>query len=408
MILEILLGGAVWLGAEKLKQGVGDKQKLDRIFRKCGLYVKYNGQEETPKLLRSAKKESYIEYIYRLPEGLSFKDFEKKHDVIEQSLNSGSEEITLSDIQKLDLRSDLRKQIQSIKKQKNKRKEVVMMFDKVLSVKVYHETLKDFYPYSKDMLKGCKGWEVPIGKTLTGLIKHDMQKHMIVAGATDFGKTNVIKLIITSLLERKPAETILTLIDLKGGLAFSRFKNIPQLNGIATNLVKALKVLEGVKIQIKGVFDYLEENGFEDVKEARIEKRHFIFIDECAELSSHGEKDREIKKLKVQCEEIMSYIARLGRAAGFYIVYSTQYPTAEVLSTQIKQQCDARICLRVKNDYASKVVIDQEGAEKLPQIKGRAIYQTSENIILQVPYIDNKYIEEVVKNVQSSSSSNGW
>ena len=399
MIIELLLGGAVWFGAEKLKPGYGDKQKLDRIFRKCGLYVKYKGEEDTPKLLRVANKESYTEYVYRLPEGLDFKEFEKKKDTIEQSLNSSNNQIEFSDVKKLDLKENLKEQIQSIKKQKNKRKEVVMMFDKVLNLKVYHERLKEKYMYDGSILKGLKDWEVPIGHTLTGIIKHDMQKHMIVAGATDYGKTNVIKLMITSLLERKPNDTILTLIDLKGGLAFSRFRGIPQLNGIAKSVDEAIEVLKDVKEQLVGVFNYLESSGFEDVKEAKINKRHFIFIDECAELSSTGEKDPDIKALKIECEQIMADISRRGRAAGFYIIYSTQYPTAEVLGTQIKQQCDARLCLRVKNDYASKVVLDEEGAEKLPQIKGRAIYQTSENIIMQVPYIDNKYIEGVVKNV---------
>jgi len=401
MIIELALASALWMGAEKMKRGSGDKQKLDRIFRKCGLYVKYNGVEDTPKLLCCSKKESYTEYVYRLPEGLGFKDFKKKHDVIEQSLNSNSSDITLSDLVRLDVRRSLKKQVSSIKRDKNKRKEVIMTFDKVLKLQIYHDRLKDYYEYNSDILSKCKDWEVPIGHTLTGIIMHDMQKHMIIAGATDFGKTNVAKLMMTTILERRPGDVILTLIDLKSGLAFNRFKGIKQLNAIATDVYEALEVLQQVKSQLVAVFNYLEKNNFEDVKEAGLSKRHFIFIDECAELSSHGETDKEIKKIKVECEYLMADIARRGRAAGFYIIYSTQYPTAEILSTQIKQQCDARLCLRVKNDYASKVVIDEEGAEKLPQIKGRAIYQTSENIILQVPFISNQYIEGVVNNVLS-------
>lgn len=399
MIIELALAAGVWMGAEQLKTGFsgGDKKKLDRIFRKCNLYVKYNGVEDTPKLLRTAKKESYTEYVYRLPEGLGFKDFEKKHDVIEQSLNSNSSNMELSDFKGLRLQRDIKKQILSIKKDKKKHKEVVMSFDKVLNVKVYHDKMKDFYEYDGSILSSCKDWQVPIGHTLTGIIMHDMQKHMILAGATDYGKTNVMKLIITALLERRPDDTILTLIDLKSGLAFNRFRNSKQVNTIATNAVEALETLQLVKTQLVEVFEYLQQNNFEDVKEAKLSKRHFIFIDEVAELSSHGETDKDIKKVKIECESIMADIARRGRAAGFYIIYSTQYPTAEVLSTQIKQQCDARICLRVKNDYASKVVLDQEGAEKLPQIKGRAIYQTSENITMQIPFISNTYIEGVVK-----------
>ncbi len=400
MLLEVIVAGGVWASAQYFKSGQGDKQKLDRIFRKCGLCVKYDGKEDTPKLVRSNSTDSYTDYVYRIPEGLGLKDFISKQQVIEDSLNSSSGVIGLEDIKQLDLKGDLKKQFRNIKGKKNALKEVSITFNKVLTIRVYSEKIKDRYDYHKDILNGLKDWEVPIGYTREGLIKHDMQKHMIVAGATDFGKTNTIKMIITSLLERRPNDTILTLIDLKGGLAFSRFKEIPQLNSLATDLDSAKAALINVKDQLQGVFNYLQTNGYEDVKEAGINKRHFIIIDECAELSSSGEKNSELKAIKIECEEIMSHIARLGRAAGFYVVYSTQYPTSDVLSTQIKQQCDARICLRVKNDYASKVVIDQEGAEKLPQIKGRAIYQTHENITLQIPYVSNEYIEGVIGNVK--------
>ncbi len=71
MIVELLLGGAAWLGVEYLKEGHTDKQRLDRIFRKCGFYIKYNQKEDTPKLLRTKKAEDHTEYVYRLPEGLT-------------------------------------------------------------------------------------------------------------------------------------------------------------------------------------------------------------------------------------------------------------------------------------------------------------------------------------------------
>ena len=212
MIIELLVGGAAWLGAEYYKQGRGndEKKKLDRIFRKCGLVVKYDGQEDTPKLLRSSVKENYVEYIYRIPEGLSFKKFLDKKEIIQDSLNSNKEEMSLVDLLKK-------------KKPNTARKEVVISFDKVLSLKVYHNHLKDYYEYDKTFSEKCKGWEVPVGLTKDlELLKLDLQKHCIVAGATDMGKSNIIKLWITSLLERRPDGTILTLIDLKSGLAFNR------------------------------------------------------------------------------------------------------------------------------------------------------------------------------------------
>jgi S-DNA-T family DNA segregation ATPase FtsK/SpoIIIE len=46
---------------------------------------------------------------------------------------------------------------------------------------------------------------------------------------------------------------------------------------------------------------------------------------------------------------------------------------------------------------ASRVVLDDAGAEQLPYIKGRAIYQTDRKHIVQTPFIENDTIEKIIK-----------
>ncbi|ADU30385.1 FtsK/SpoIIIE domain-containing protein [Evansella cellulosilytica] len=399
MLIEVLLGGAVWAGAEAMKRGVTDKQKLDRIFRKCGLYVKYNGKEETPKFIRSNQKESYTEYVYRIPEGLGFKDFEKKREIIEDSLNSSNNNITLSDVKKFDIKGDYKKQINEIKKSKIQQKEIVMTYNKLLTVKVFNQPLTDYLPYENT----CGGWNVPIGVTRTEFIKHDFEKimHMVVAGTTRYGKSIFLKNVITTLLLNQPKNVSFTLIDLKGGLTFNRFSQCPQIQNNTSEPEESLEVLQIINSQMDEVMEYLKQNNYENVQEAKIPNRHYIIIDEGAELAPGIEKDKDLKAIKNDCEVILSRIARIGGALGYRLIYATQTPYSEVLNHNIKQNCDAKLCFKLQTDKASEVVLGEgiTDAHHLPFIKGRGVYLTDRKHIVQTPMIENDYIEGVVKGV---------
>jgi S-DNA-T family DNA segregation ATPase FtsK/SpoIIIE len=64
-----------------------------------------------------------------------------------------------------------------------------------------------------------------------------------------------------------------------------------------------------------------------------------------------------------------------------------------VIPRQCKQNSDAKISFRVQSATASRVVLDETGAENLPQIKGRAIYQTADKReILQTPLMTSEII----------------
>ncbi|MED4354799.1 FtsK/SpoIIIE domain-containing protein [Schinkia azotoformans] len=408
MIIESILAGSVWIGAEYLKNGYGgnEKKKLDRIFRKSGLYIKYNGKEDTPKLLRVSRKESFIEYIYRIPEGLSFSDFEKKKQVIEDSLNSSKNtpEFSFSMIREFDLKGDYKKQIQSIIEPKSTLKEVYLSFDRVLKIKVFNEPLTDYLPYEK--VPKCGDWEIPIGVTRTGFIKHSFDKimHMVIAGTTRYGKSIFLKNVITTLLLNHPKRVSFILIDLKGGLTFQRFKDCPQVISIASNAEESLEVLEMVNNQIDEVMEFMKANGYENVQEAGIKNRCFIIVDEGAELSPNIEKDTDLKKIKGKCETILSRIARVSGALGYRLIYATQTPYSEILNHNIKQNCDAKLCFKLQSNKASEVVLGEgiTDAAHLPFIKGRGVYITDRKHIVQTPMIENDYIERVVNNVINS------
>jgi S-DNA-T family DNA segregation ATPase FtsK/SpoIIIE len=55
---------------------------------------------------------------------------------------------------------------------------------------------------------------------------------------------------------------------------------------------------------------------------------------EAAELSSQGESNKEVRKMKVECEHIIAEIARIGGGLGYRLIFATQYPTADTLPRQ--------------------------------------------------------------------------
>jgi S-DNA-T family DNA segregation ATPase FtsK/SpoIIIE len=153
---------------------------------------------------------------------------------------------------------------------------------------------------------------------------------------------------------------------------------------------------------VKDMFESIEElksNGYiTNVKELN-RKRRFIIVDEAAELAPKG--DPNTKKILYACQDMLSSIARLGRAVGYRLIFATQYPTGDTLPRQIKQNADCRIGLRLTTATASEVVIDEKGLEELPyQLPGRAIMKTDRKTELHIPYISDSTVWEVLKGYE--------
>jgi DNA segregation ATPase FtsK/SpoIIIE, S-DNA-T family len=123
-----------------------------------------------------------------------------------------------------------------------------------------------------------------------------------------------------------------------------------------------------------------------------------VIIDEVGELNPDEAVDREEKQLKQKCQKYMSQIARLGASVNFHLVLASQYLTGDVIPRQCKQNSDAKLCFRVQSGTASRVILDTDGAENLPEIRGRAIYQTADKrTIIQTPLIDSETIQNAIR-----------
>lgn len=402
MLLEIassILVGA-GLGYMKLKEGKNEAAKIERIAKNCGLFVKEGGEVKTIQLLRRTKFDGGVEYAFRIPLGLSFSDFQKKLDHFQDGLNNKKTliDVNWNDIKEINLKGDIKDQIQTIVHKEQIRKEIEMEYDGLLKIRIFNKPLTTIFPYTEEW--STHGWAIPIGTTRQGMIWLDTDtfQMILVAGIPRYGKTVFQKLLISHLIHKHPKNVKFTLLDLKGGLAFNRFKDCSQVNCVAQNAIQSLEALKKVQADMEKQMARFLAQGYEDIKESNYKDRYFIIVDEGAELSSSGETDTEMKKVKKECESILSDIARRGSGIGFRLVYCTQYPTSETIPRQVRRNAVARLCFPLDTGIASQTVLDEEGAESLPLIQGRAILKTDKKHTIQTTFISNDQIHKIIKN----------
>jgi hypothetical protein len=112
--------------------------------------------------------------------------------------------------------------------------------------------------------------------------------------------------------------------------------------------------------------------------------------------------------------EIHKKVEELVSTAGYvniHVIIATQRPEARItLPANIKQGLNARICFRTADTNNSVVILDEEGAETLPNIKGRAILRDGEKHIIQVPKLTYdeciKLLKPYERNVSRETTTN--
>lgn len=403
LIFELLttsiMGGIATTAFMKSKGlATNESGKIQRIMSLSGLNVKDGKDTLTTQLIKKKQYDWGWEYKYRIPLGRSFNDYEAKRKIFEDGLNNRRQRIKLNDLRQIDFNDGIIPQLQSLWKTKlTEQKEIELDYDGLLIVRVYDKPLAKEVPYVKG-----GSWKVTVGITraLNEMKYHDFEKipHLVLGGATRYGKSNFINSMICSLIQSEPEHTKLFLIDLKGGVELCDYENIKQTVSIAYEPEEALRSLQMAYTKMRELQSELKRLGKKNVQQANIKERYFMVIDEVGELNAAEAVTRDEKKMKQECQTIMSQIARLGAGLGFRLVVATQYPVGDVIPRQVKQNADAKLCFRVQSGVASRVVLDAEGAEALPMIKGRAIYQTADKCeILQTPLITSEIIHDIIQ-----------
>jgi S-DNA-T family DNA segregation ATPase FtsK/SpoIIIE len=261
---------------------------------------------------------------------------------------------------------------------------------------------------------------IPIGVDVGNTpIWADLTKlpHLLIAGATNSGKSVALTSLVTSLIDHKtPDECRLWLIDPKR-VELAAFADAPHVEAIATTPEDALDVLINVvdimdyrysEFAIAGVRNVAEFN--DAVASGTITMFHMpyqvVVIDEIADLMMTSGKATEARIVR---------LAQLGRAAGIHLVLATQRPTKDVVTGLIGANVPSRWAFSVRSVTDSMVALDQTGAQALYG-QGDSLWLPAgadKPIRVQAVYTDDDTIAGVVNtasfnarnlNVETSAS----
>lgn len=248
-----------------------------------------------------------------------------------------------------------------------------------------------------------------IGVGYNGIVTIDLTKtpHIMIAGETGSGKSNILKLLVYQSLIKCYD---ITLIDFKRGVSFANFSNVVK---IIYEYETACEELEHMVNETKRRLDLFREMKVDNIKDynriATTKLRgEIIFIDELAELLSV--RDKELSKCLYDSLETLT---RLSRAVGIHLIMGIQRPDSTVINGQIKNNVSCRLCGRFVDKEPSRIMLNSDSASKLPNVKGRFILKDDELQEFQsfyypdtIVFPDKTMVEEVEQEEQKPKLNN--
>lgn len=220
---------------------------------------------------------------------------------------------------------------------------------------------------SREFKKSESPLSIALGKDVSGhavVSEIDRMPHMLIAGATNSGKSVSIHAVLTSLIYRNSPELLrLVLIDPKR-VELTAYNGIPHLWGqsVITDTSKALNAFKWALREMDRRYKLLEQSGSRNLFSYNVSNPDetlpfvVIVIDELADLMAKHARDVEGPIVR---------LAQLARAVGIHLVLATQRPSVNVITGLIKANVPVRVAFKVASQVDSRTILDMSGAEKL-------------------------------------------
>jgi S-DNA-T family DNA segregation ATPase FtsK/SpoIIIE len=235
----------------------------------------------------------------------------------------------------------------------------------------------------KDEYLSEKDFELVLGESLFDKETVNLAKipHILLGGSTGSGKSVLLKLLLMQCIKKG---AIVYIADFKGGVDFAAWQNVCNIITDKNKLLEILTVIIDELESRKLLFydtactDINHYNRFVGIPIERV----IFACDELAEVLDKTGVSKEDREIIVQIEAKLSIIARQGRAFGIHLILATQRPDATIITGQIRNNIDFRVCGRA-DDVLSKIILDNtEASEKIPKdAQGR--FLTHENKVFQ-------------------------
>ena len=210
--------------------------------------------------------------------------------------------------------------------------------------------------------------------------------HLLIAGATNTGKSVCINSIIMSILFRATPEQVKFLMVDPKMVELHFYNELPHLicpvvtdkaktpaalGWLLSEMERRYKILSRVgaknitgfnekvdKKQITGDTLKPTEEGADEQEPILVKKMPYIVlvIDELADLMMASAQEVETS---------ITRLAQLARAVGIHMILATQRPSVDVITGVIKANFPARVAFQVASKVDSRTILDENGADKL-------------------------------------------
>lgn len=234
------------------------------------------------------------------------------------------------------------------------------------------------------------------------LLSLDLAKlpHLLVAGSTGSGKSMLLHTFINTLMSKADSNIEFVMIDPKQ-IEFSLYKDCKHLAvPILDVMGDAVYTLNDLICEMETRFKILQKANCRDIIEYRALKGSkamsfkVLVIDELADLNYVCGKKFMDKLVQ---------LVQKSRAAGIHAIVATQHPSAKNIPGELKANFPCRIACKVSSSTHSRVILDQNGAEKLFG-KGDALITGAFNSLerFKAPLVDFDKVKEEQKKIRKS------
>ncbi len=268
--------------------------------------------------------------------------------------------------------------------------------------KVAMVTLKELLE-SKEFSERPHNLHIALGKDVAGKVWFaDLLKmpHLLIAGATNSGKTVCINTVILSLLYQNSPENLRFIFVDPKRVELTLYNGIPHLlTPVITDPAKTVNALKWTIGEMERRFDVLAKEGKRDIqsynKTANEKLPYIVFVvDELADLMATAASEVEAGIIR---------IAQMARAVGIHLIVATQRPSVEVITGLMKANIPARIAFSVASLVDSRTILDCSGAEKLLG-RGDMLFLTadlSKPKRVQGAFVSEEEMKRVVDNIKN-------
>lgn len=203
-------------------------------------------------------------------------------------------------------------------------------------------------------LPAMDGFNLAIGQTIDGNVRRfDIRQapHMLVAGSTGSGKSVFLNAVIHQLLNIKNAQ--LYLFDPKQ-VELSHFEGMKGVAQYESDAKKIALSLDNLVKEMENRYSEMKARKVKNISELGGMPYLFVIIDEYADLTIRGGVEGNIQ-----------LIAQKGRACGIHLIIATQRASTRIINGDIKINFPTRVVFKMAKGVDSRVMLDEDGAEKL-------------------------------------------